>query len=271
MKFSVLMAVYSKEKPAYFDAAIKSIVDQTLKPNEIVIVKDGPLTPELENVLEKYTKKYNTFKIISLEKNSGLGIALNVGIQNCSYDVIARADSDDVSVLSRFKKQIDFLESHPEVSILSANIIEYDEDLKTKQSQRNVPETDGQIKQYIKKRSPFNHMAVVYRKSEIEKAGSYEDCPYFEDYYLWCKVYVGGGNFYNIQEPLIHARGGVSLISRRGGFSYAHNTYNFLKKAYKIGAFSKIDFIRNLILRVSISLTPISIRSKIYKKALRSK
>lgn len=271
MKFSVLMSVYAKEKAKNLDDAMKSILNQTLLPNEIVIVRDGPLTDELDAVLQKYTKNSKIIKTVTLEKNSGLGIALNKGIENCSYDIIARVDSDDVSVPERFKEQIEYLKLHPEVDIISSNIIEFDENLENELTRKNVPETDAEIKAYIKKRCPFNHMAVMYRKKAIVKVGSYEDCPYFEDYYLWCKVFKDGGSFYNIQKPLVHARGGLSMVSRRGGARYVQHIYSFQRKIFRLGVTSAYELATNSVIRILVSIAPNRIRGVFYKNALRGK
>lgn len=269
MKFSVLMSVYHKEKAEHLDAALRSIINQSLQPAEIVLVKDGPLTPQLDKVIKSFSSKYKIFKIVGLPTNSGLGPALREGIKNCTYELIARADSDDISLPKRFELQIDFLKQNPKVDILSSNIIEFDDQLTTRLSERIVPEDDKTIKSYIKTRSPFNHMAVVYKKSVILAAGSYEDCPYFEDYYLWCKAYANGGIFHNIQESLIHARGGTSMITRRGGLSYAKCIFNFQRKAYSLRVIDSKTFVANLIIRIPIAIMPTSFREIFYKRMLR--
>lgn len=270
MKFSVLMSVYHKEKAEYLDAALKSIIDQSLLPHEIVIVKDGPLTPELDEIINKYTSSHKIFKIVSLPTNQGLGPALCEGIKNCTYDVIARADSDDVSLPDRFELQVGFLTQHPNIDILSSNIIEFDESLSHKLSERVVPEDDAAIKTYIKTRSPFNHMAVMYKKASITTVGSYEDCPFFEDYYLWCKSYANGGTFHNIQKPLVHARGGSAMISRRGGFNYARCIFNFQRRIYKLRIIDAKTFAINLLIRIPVSIMPTKGREILYKRMLRA-
>ena len=272
MKFSVLMSVYIKEKPEYLDAALKSLVDQTRQPDEIVLVKDGPLTLELDAVIEKYRqlpKIGRRFKIVPLAKNVGLGLALNAGIAACSNEIIARADSDDISTPDRFEKQIAYMETHLKTNIISANIQEYDESMVRKLSMRVVPETDTEIKEYIRRRSPFNHMAVVYRKSIIKSVGSYEHCMYFEDYYLWCKVIALGGEFYNFQESLIHARAGDSMIGRRGGVGYVKNIVLFQIMAKKAGTMSITDVGVNLLIRIPAALVPASWRKIVYSRGLR--
>lgn len=269
MKFSVLMSVYNKEKAEYLDAALKSIIDQSLQPHEIVIVKDGPLSPELDEVINRYVSSYKIFKIVGLPTNQGLGPALREGIKNCTYDVIARADSDDVSLPDRFELQIGFFAQNPNLDILSSNIVEFDESLTHKLSERIVPESDTAIKSYIKTRSPFNHMAVMYKKTSVIDAGSYEDCPYFEDYYLWCKAYANGGTFYNIQKPLVHARGGTAMITRRGGFNYSRCIFNFQRRIYKLRIIDTKTFMTNLLIRIPVSIMPTKGREILYKRILR--
>ena len=138
-------------------------------------------------MINKYLRKIeykHLFKVIQLKKNVGLGCALNAGLKSCSYEIVARADSDDVSLPNRFAEQISYMENNPEVKIISANIQEYDESLTDRLAVRVVPETDRGIKKYIRRRSPFNHMAVVFRKSAVQEAGGYMHCSFFEDYYL---------------------------------------------------------------------------------------
>lgn len=272
MKFSVLMSVYIKEKPDFLNAALASLLEQIRKPDEIVIVQDGSLTKDLRDVINQYSKKSkykHLFKVIQLKKNVGLGRALNIGLKECSYDIVARADSDDVSLPSRFAKQIDYMERNPEVKIISANIQEYDELLQRRLAVRAVPETDEAIKRYIRRRSPFNHMAVVFRKDSVRIAGGYVHCPFFEDYYLWCRVIARGGEFYNFQTPLVYARTGKSMISRRGGLAYVKSIVNFQRKAYGTKIFSRADVVINIFFRVPAAIFPNSIRSLLYNLVLR--
>lgn len=272
MKFSVLMSVYAKERPEFLDAALRSLVEQARKPDEIVVVQDGSLTKELEDVINKYLRKIeykHLFKVIQLKKNVGLGCALNAGLKSCSYEIVARADSDDVSLPNRFAEQISYMENNPEVKIISANIQEYDESLTDRLAVRVVPETDRGIKKYIRRRSPFNHMAVVFRKSAVQEAGGYMHCSFFEDYYLWCRVVARGGSFYNFQTPLVHARAGDSMVARRGGLRYACDICNFQYLAQKTGIFSIWDVTLNLIIRVPIALAPRYLRRLMYIRGLR--
>ena len=176
-RFSVLISVYYKEIPRYLDRALQSITDdQILKPNEIVLIKDGPLTKELDEVIGKFKKKYpNLFKIVTLEKNYGLGKALNVGLENCTYELVARMDGDDISKPERFKKQIEIFQKNPKLDIVGSWIdefIEKGEEI-TVRSIRKVPETSEEIYQRLKSICAFNHPTVMYRKSKIIEVGSY--------------------------------------------------------------------------------------------------
>ena len=96
-KFSVLMSVYHKDDPTYLDTALNSLTEQTAVPDEIVLVKDGPVSQQLEEVIDAFHKKFCNLKIVALEKNSGLGNALNQGLKHCSHELVARMDSDDIS------------------------------------------------------------------------------------------------------------------------------------------------------------------------------
>ena len=228
MEFSVLMSVYYKEKSKYLKESIHSLLEQTIIPNEILIVKDGKLTDELEEVLNSFKlKNSNLFNFVELEQNQGLGVALNVGLKKCKYNLVARMDSDDICEKDRFEKQINIFKKNANIDIVGTNVIEFTEDMKKIISSKSVPESDIEIKKFLKKRNPINHMSVMYKKDKVVNVNSYEKCPYFEDYYLWCKLARNGANFYNIQENLVKVRGGTNMYKRRGGKEYSKNIIEF--------------------------------------------
>lgn len=268
MQFSVLMSVYKKEKPEYLRKAIESILNQTLKANEIVMVIDGPITEELNNVLNEYD---NELKIVKLEKNIGLGNALNLGLKECNYNIVARMDTDDIALKERFEKQIKYLENHPEIDVIGSNVVEYDEQMKNVLSTKKVPETNEQILKNIKKRNPFNHMSVIFNKTKVIKAGGYMDCLYFEDYYLWCRLAKLNCNFYNIQETLMNVRTGLSMYNRRGGIKYIKSILNFQIKIYRLRTINILQFLTNIIIRIIIAILPNKMRQYIYLKKIRTR
>ena len=127
VEFSVLISVYKQEKPNYLDQALKSVYfDQTLKPSEIVLVKDGTLTPDLEVVIKKYkTLLKEKLIVVGYSLNKGLGFALNYGLKKCSNEIVARFDTDDICMSERFKIQLKVFEQNPEVAIVGSNIKEF--------------------------------------------------------------------------------------------------------------------------------------------------
>lgn len=273
VSFSVLISVYIKENPKYFDRALKSIIDdQILKPNEIVLVKDGPLNDELESVIEKWTKKYkNLFKIIPLEKNMGLGEALRIGVENCSYELIGRMDTDDIAKPERFKEQIEIFKTN-DVDLVGSWIDEFWEinDKIEVQKIRKVPESDEKIKKKLKFLNSFNHPTVMYRKNNILKVGSYsEKYHLMEDYYLWVRMAINNCRFYNIQKSLLFFRTTPDTYKRRGGIRFIKADILFQTELLKIGFINIFEYWNNLFIRISFRIVPWKIREFLQKRLLR--
>ena len=268
-KFSVLMSVYYKETSQNLKVALDSVINQSMPPNEIILVEDGKLTDDLYDLISIYKKRYQFIKIIPLSKNQGLGKALNEGLKHCKYELVARMDSDDCSVKNRFEKQLRVFDEKQDIDIVGSNVTEYDEKLLNVTSKKNVPETDAEIKKYMKRRNPINHMSVMYKKSSVIKAGSYVDCPFFEDYYLWCRMAKDNCLFYNIQDSLVNVRAGIYMIEKRGGRDYNKHIINFQKKIRKLGIINNYYYVTNIMLRVIISTCPKGLRMRFYKKKLR--
>lgn len=266
MKFSVLMSIYKKEEPKYFNRAMQSIWDeQTVKPDEIVLVQDGPLSDGLYKAIEEWKLKIGEFfKTIVLEKNVGLGEALNVGMKHCSYELIARMDTDDISISNRFEKQLKVFEEK-DIDVCSAFISEFEDDENVIISYRKLPEKHDEIIKYSKLRSPVNHIPVMFKKSIILNAGGYKEMNYLEDYYLWGRLIINNAKFYNIQEVLANVRAGENQVIRRSGLVYAKSEMMLLKEFKKIGFLSLSEYIKNLFIRVPIRLMPIKILKFVYK------
>lgn len=221
-KFSVSMCVYGKDNPIFFDKAISSVTNQTVLPSEIVLVVDGPIPESIENVIEKYrsTLKNITYKVIYLEKNMGHGEARRVCFDNCSYDLIALMDADDLSVKDRFEKQLAFIRENPELSVVGGNIQEFVGDPSNCVGKRMVPSEDAAIKAHMKKRCPMNQVTVMFRKEDVAKVGGYIDWYCEEDYYLWIRLALAGKKFGNVNEILVNVRVGDEMYNRRGGMRY---------------------------------------------------
>lgn len=265
--FSVLLSIYKKEHPAYFKKSLDSIFSQTLLPDEIVLVKDGPLTDELEDLIREYQQKYSILKVIPLPINQGLGKALNEGLKYCSYDLVARMDTDDISKPDRFEKQIKIFQEHPELDVVGAWIEEFEGDTSKVTSIRKLPEQPSEIYEYGKKRSPINHPCVMYRKSAVLRVGGYHKFP--EDYYLWGYMLKAGCKFYNIQESLLYFRFSRNVFRRRGGWSYAMKELALQCELLRIGYINYRRFVLNVMIRFTTRMMPNRMREIFYKRMLR--
>lgn len=269
MDFSILLSVYHKELPSFLQQSLDSIFYQTLLPTEVIIVKDGPLPQNLDILLKEYSQKYPILKLVSLPINKGLGQALNEGLKHCSYELVARMDTDDIAKPNRFEKQLKVFNNHPEIDIVSSWIDEFEGETNHILSIRKLPEYHKEIYQFAKKRSPINHPAVMFRKSSVLAAGGYKHFPLFEDYYLWVRMLMNGAKFYNLQESLLYFRSSSEMFKRRGGLNYALKELKFEQKLLEIKFISKSIFIKNILIRFISRLIPNKLRAIIYKHLLR--
>lgn len=267
--YSVLMAVYKKENPVFFRQSIESMMNQTLPFSDFVLVCDGPLTRELNSVIQWAQEKLGErFQCIRLKENRGLGNALRAGVPRCRCSVIARMDSDDISRPDRCEKQFSILEKDG-YSIVSGTLQEFTEIPGDLQRFRVLPRTPAEIRDYAKKRNPFNHPCVMYRKEEVLKAGNYQDFPGFEDYCLWVRMLINGAEGYNIQEPVLDMRTGNGMYSRRGGFSYLRWLLRFQRFLLDKKFITKGRYIKNCVVRTMVSIVPGGLRETFYKLFLR--
>ena len=264
-KFSVLMSVYYKENPLFLHSALASIANQTILPNEIILVKDGKLGTELEQIIHEWEKKIgNILRIISLDKNRGLGQALNVGLEHCTYEWIARMDSDDIALPERFEKQFAYLVENSDLDILGSWICEFDNDPAVCSRERRVPASHKHIVTFARYRNPLNHMTVVFRKGAVEEAGGYMPMNGFEDYFLWMRMLMKGKRFANLSEVLVKARTGQGMIARRQGWQYAKDELALEKAAYHLGFWSSTDVVKNFFIRFIPRLLPVFAVEKLY-------
>lgn len=273
-RFSVLMSVYIKEKPKYLEKSLESIFEQKLKANEVVLVKDGPLTDELESIISKFEKSEKTLKIISLEKNMGLGEALRIGIENCSYELIARMDTDDICKKNRFEEQINCFKKNPELDMIGSWTDEFQEidgEIKVK-SIRKTPEKEVEIIKKLKRSNAFNHPTIMYKKSAVIRAGNYsEEFNCLEDYYLWVRMAVNNSKFYNIQKSLIYFRVTIETAKRRGGLKMLQNDIRLHRKFEKIGFINKFQKYSNILIWGLYRIIPAEFRKDLQSKFLRDK
>jgi len=268
--YSVLMSVYRKENPEYLRQAIESIQAQTLPANDFVLVCDGPLNEPLDSVIAKKQQEMGTtLNVIRLAKNGGLGNALNEGIKHCKNELVARMDSDDIAYPDRCEKQINVFNTHPEVSICSGVVEEFTTDPEVVDTRRVPPETNAEIVEFAKKRNPFNHPCVMYKKSAVEAVGSYQDFYLLEDYYLWVRMLMAGYQGYNIQEPLLHMRAGSEMYKRRAGWKHAKTQMKLFRFMKDEGFIGNGQYIKSCVIRSGASLAPNWLRKFMFEKVMR--
>ena len=268
--FSVLMSVYAKDRPAWVREALDSVLSNTVQPTEVVVVVDGPIPADLQAILDEFSAKYPQIKLCPLAKNGGLGPALAHGLQQCAHELVARMDADDISLPDRFEKQLVYFAAHPDTSVLGGQIQEIDGDSLQPVAIRTVPQTDDEIKEFLKSRSPFNHMAVMYKKSKVLASGSYGNYYFMQDYFLWAHMAAKGFEMANLPDILVNARVNDALYKRRGGWGYFKRSWTISSKLRELGLISYPRHLFNLWIRFCVQvLMPTDVRSYFYRRALR--
>lgn len=242
-------------------------MDQTLPADEIVLVKDGPLTPELDLEIT-FFEQILPMKVIELEKNMSLGYALNIGLSHCTHDWVARMDTDDICHKDRFLTQVAFVLNNPEYDLVGSNIVEFIEEPGDLDRKKNVPANHEDIVRFAYSRCPFNHPTVLFRKSAVLAVGSYQSMILFEDYYLWFKLIKAGFKFHNLQEGLLYFRLGKDMLGRRQGWNYGYQEARFFVQAYREGLIP-LGALFRFLMRFPIRLLPKTFTLLIYRFLLR--
>lgn len=221
-KFSVITSMYKNDNPEFVRVALDSmLINQTVRPTEIVLVRDGLVPEVLDKLLNEYEARYpEVFNIIRLNQNGGLGKALKLGVESAKYDIVARMDSDDICLPNRFELQLQYMETHPECDIIGGQMTEFIGEPSNIVGKRIVPESNEDIYNYMKGRCALNHVTVMFRKNSILKAGNYQDWFWNEDYYLWVRMMMNKCVLANLSDVLVNVRSGENQYARRGGMKY---------------------------------------------------
>ncbi len=268
--YSVLMAVYGKEKPEFFRQSIESMLAQTLPFSDFVLVCDGALTHELNEVISWAQEEMGEkLQIIRLKENKGLGKALRTGVPRCRCSVIARMDSDDISRPDRCERQFRIIERDG-YDLVSGTLQEFVREPGDMDRLRGLPRPSEELLQYAKKRNPFNHPCVMFRKESVLRVGSYQDFPGFEDYYLWIRMLRKGCKGYNVQEVILDMRTGNGMYDRRGGRDYLYWVLRFQRYLYCKNFITKKEYIQNCLVRTTVGAIPGGAREKFYHVFLRN-
>ncbi len=267
------MSVYKNDKVADFRVAVESVsLKQTLHPNEIIIVIDGPISEELSGTIKNLEREIPYIRTHWLPKNGGLGNAMNIGVNLCKYDLIARMDADDISTPDRFEKQISYMAAHPEIAVLGGQISEFIGNEDNIVGYRNVPLDPDECRKYYQDRDPLNHMTVMFRKSAVLDAGNYQTWHLDEDTYLWGRLLKKGYKIANLPDVLVNVRVGDALYARRGGWKYFKSDTGILNWKLDNGLTSKSRFLYNYLVRFAVQvLMPNKVRAWFFKKMLRNR
>lgn len=266
--YAVLMSCYAKDRPEWLSLALESMAGQTLRPTEVVLVFDGPLTEGLVAAVDAFDAAHPGLLVrVPLERNVGLGPALNAGLARCSCDVVARMDADDFSRPARLERQLAKLAEG--YDMVGCNATEFSGDIDSPNSERVMPETHDEIIRFAKRRAPFVHPAFVVRRSSLEAVGGYRSVPYAEDFDLFIRLLRAGFRGYNLQEPLVAVRVDDDVYRRRGGLGYARDMLSFNALELREGWFSPAEFLVRSAANVGVALIPNGARDLVYKRLLR--
>ncbi|EOC0418759.1 glycosyltransferase [Cronobacter malonaticus] len=264
--FSVLISVYKKDRPDYLKVSLESIYNhQEIKPAQIVIVGDGPLTDALMKIIIDFSESIadNVVEFVPLDKNYGLAVALNRGLAQCKYDLVARMDADDISLPARFARQYHFMISNPDIDVCGTYVEEIDSESEKHISIRRVPLTHSDIFSFGKKRSPVSHPSVMFKKTTILSFGGYPLFRKSQDFALWSLLLVNGAHFANINTVLLKMRTGQELMARRG-LSHLKFEYQVLKYQKSIKFISALEFVRFLTIRAVFRIMPNKLKKQLY-------
>ena len=267
--FSVLMSVYAKDRPAWVREALGSVLSNTAKPAEVVIMVDGPIPADLQAVLEKATSN-PLVRIISHPVNIGRGAALAIAVPHCKNELIALMDADDVCRKNRFEKQLAFFAANPDLAVCGGQIQEVESESFAPLTQRHVPLTHPEILHYLKTRMPFNNQTVMFKRSAILASGNFQAFGLLEDYYMWVRVAAKGYQMANVPDILVDMRVNPAMYGRRGGYNYFHMNKLLFDKMRSLHLLSTWEYYYTLSVRFVVQvLMPNTLRSYFYRKALR--
>lgn len=292
MGISVLMSVYAKENPEYFKTALESVINQTLQPDEIVIMKDGPLTEELEAVIVGVQKQLDAkrqalctegqehigncdrnrtvpvLRTFQFPQNVQLGRALKKGVELCEHELIARMDTDDIACPDRLEKQYAYMMEHTQTAVLGGYIEEFCDE-NGFSNVKAMPVGFENLRSYARFRNPLNHMTVMLRRDAILAAGSYRHYPFLEDYDLWSRVIAAGYKIDNVPEVLVRARVGNELYGRRGGLDYCKRYLRLRREQKRLGLTNAVEHLVACVITIAVTVIPSGARKEVYQRVLR--
>lgn len=268
--FSLLLPLYRGDRPGFLTAAfVSSVHEQQRRPDEVVIVRDGPVGDGLADTLRELVANSPVPVIlVELPDNVGLAAALTVGLEHCSFEIVARMDADDVSYPNRFAVQLPIIEQGFDVvgSAMHEFTAESGNERRIVGTRTPPADQEGIVRQ-IRFHNPFNHPSVVLRKSSVQRSGGYEALGTMEDYWLFARMVADGARVANVPVPLIAYRVDAGAYARRGGFALLSSEWRLQRAFRRRGITSTTEFVRNLLVRGVYRLVPQGIRRVVYRRA----
>jgi glycosyltransferase involved in cell wall biosynthesis len=267
-QFSVLLPIWAGDRPDFLAAAFESTVDgQTRPPDQVVVVQDGPVGEQLaKRVAELAGASRVPVDVLVLERNIGLGPALDAGLAACRHPIVARMDADDISVAHRFAVQLPVIESG--VDIVGSGLAEFTDDPEQVVGTRTPPIEPADIRQRARFAVPFNHPTVVYRRDLVLAVGGYTDFARMEDYLLWAKLILAGARVANVAEPLVKYRVGAGAYARRGGLEQLRTELEVQRRFRRLGFTTRNQYLRNVAVRGGYRLVPEGLRRAAYRRLI---
>lgn len=265
--FTVIMAIYAGDTPAFAMEAFESLQQQTLVPTEILVVVDGPIGGELQNVVHEISA-FPGVRVLRLPDNRGAGAARDAAIRQAKHEIIAIMDADDLCDVHRFERQIPII-AQEQADLVGAWIEEFDKHPGDLRSVRKVPTDSKAIYDYGKWRQPVNHVTVVFRRSAYLAVDGYSSLRRIEDYDFLVRMLVQGFVLRNVPEILVHVRAGGGYLQRRQGMAYIREEIGLYRRMYRWGYINAIQFAGNVLSRIVIRFFPFRAFQLLYKVFLR--
>ncbi|MBX0299767.1 glycosyltransferase [Cryobacterium sp. 1639] len=264
-EFSLLLPVYAGDKAAYFTKAFAStVVEQSRRPSDVVIVQDGPIGAELAAAVAAATASSPVpVNHVRLPANVGLARALEIGLGHCAHDVVARMDADDISLPTRFELQLAVMDTG--YDLVGTGMLEFDEAGRV--LGKRIPPTDpDDIVTSARFHDPFNHPTVVYRRSVVARAGGYRELPLMEDYWLFARMIQSGALVANLPDPLVMYRVDAGAYGRRGGLTLFRSEIALQRSLLRDRFVTRRQFARNVLVRGGYRFVPVAVRRVAYRR-----
>lgn len=270
LSYSVLMSIYRGANPDWFRQAVDSMLCQTVPTDDFVIVCDGALTPELENILAALDAVHpGLFRFVRLKKNVGIGAAANEGLKYCKNDLVAKMDGDDIALPRRCQLQLERFSANPGLTILGGQIAEFENSPEEPFAIRAVPLTNDAIRKFSRRRQAFNNMTVMYRRRDVMAVGGYRNLRRSEDYDLYLRLLMAGCQGENLEDVLVFARVNQSARSRRASWQTFRGCVRSRWYALRCGFSSFWDFLVCLAGAFVIFVCPGRFQQFLYRHFLR--